>query len=106
MERIIIPEKDFNKLTKDELMNCFALVTHDGSDQYVSGWKVIIDDCMQEARETKSNAEATKFIAARTNLQLLDKYYEQNSDLNGNNHELLLAKIIKGIPKLYVIQID
>lgn len=107
MERAQVSKKDFNKLTKDELLSCFALVTHDGSDQYVSGWKEILDNCVQEAVATKKLKQdaAKKLIETQTNLQLLDKYYELNSDLNGNNHEIILAKIVKEVPKLFIAQI-
>ncbi len=107
MERIQISEKKFNKLTSEELNAGFALVTHDGSDQYVTDWKSILADCLQEAiSTTKSKPKAAKWLNEQTNIQLLDKYYELNSDIDGNNHELLLAQITKGIPKLTIIQID
>jgi hypothetical protein len=92
MKKVYITIEDFNKMSEKEL-ECFALVTHDGSDQYVITWSGIIDSVF----DMKESMGKTFTLSDYTNVELLDIYYE-SSDLNGNNHEILVAQIVDGLP--------
>ena len=96
----------FNNLSQNELLACFNIVTHDGSDQYVIDWNDILEqviDCIADnTGEDFETIDLTKY----TNLELLRMYYDNNSEINGNNHERLIARIIDGIPAICKVDIE
>lgn len=99
MEYLSLSESDFNKLSESEL-ECFVMVTHDGSDQYVIDWNTMMETALDVISQKTGESEID--LSKYTNIEILDIYYKQSGDINGNNSELLFSQISRtdGCPKI------
>lgn len=79
MRTLTIEDTDFNKMTKKKL-KAFVLVSTDGSDQCVFSW----DEIVKSVKEDND-------IKDKTNTQILDIFY-QNDSFNGNNTSMLFCE--------------
>jgi hypothetical protein len=104
METLYVSREDFNNMTEKEL-ECFALVSCPTDDQYVSTWQDIINSAYEVALGKDPSIEednGEQWLREKTNSELLDEYFDNDADINGNNHEILFAKIVDGIPKIHI----
>ena len=108
---LTITKDKFNKLSQNELLACFNIVTHDGSDQYVIDWNSILDHALDYITNKSGIKVGSKEwedidLTKHTNTELLRMFYDTNSEINGNNHERLIARIIDGMPVLCKVDIE
>jgi len=84
----------FNNLSQNELLACFNIVTHDGSDQYVIDWNDILEQVLDCIADNTGEDFETIDLTKYTNVELLRMY------------ERLIARIIDGIPAICKVDIE
>lgn len=104
MKKLKIFKSEFNQYSDQILFAGFMLVQSSGSDQYTSNWEDIMEIARVAIAEDTDADEDDIDLSIYTNSDIL-QYIYRNSYINGNNHELLMATLDKGVPTINILEI-